>query len=327
MCREEKLYKDLLILLYIGAPKNREEIKTFILNIFSDREAIDLKIPLFMQRLVARLIAKIRLKKIGHVYSSLFNDRSPQIDILKSFTEKLRKKYNETNNRDLIVKCGMCYTPPYIEDIFKDNLVEPVGRVFLFTLYPHYSYSTAGVSLKRFFNTVLPAPLFNNIKLYTFWYNNKKFNELIKERIVLAAKKINATINETVLLFTAHSLPEYTLAKGDIYSYQLEDHVNLLLDLLKPEIPIKHYLTYQSRAAYGRWLSPSTEKIVEELIRNKVKKVIFVPITFISDHIETVYEIDELYIKKLKKHNIEAVRIENFNDTDDFVKVFNSMLI
>jgi ferrochelatase len=256
----------------------------------------------------------------------MFKDKSPQINILESFIEKLKKKYNESEDRELIVKCGMCYTPPYIEDIFNDGLIDPMERVFLFTLYPHYSYSTAGVCLKRFFKTALPTPPFKKIKAYAYWYNNEQFNDLIKEKIILATNKINTTINETVLLFTAHALPDYTLAKGDIYSQQLKEHVNLVLDLLKPQVPIKHYLTYQSKATYGKWLTPSTEKIVEELIKIKVKKVVFIPITFISDHIETVYEIDKLYIKKLKEHNIEAIRIENFNDSDAFVEVFYGML-
>ena len=326
MCKIEKSHKDLLILLYIGAPRNIKEIKTFILNIFSDRDAIDFKIPISMQRLIAMLIAKIRVKKIGKIYSSLFGGKSPQVEILNSFKEKLAKSYKETRGRDLIIKEGMCYTPPYIEDLFNDGLLETFDNLFLYTLYPHYSYTTSGVCIKRFFKKTLNKPISSYIKVNTYWYNNHMFNKLIKERILSAASRINTTLKESVLLFAAHSLPLYTQQRGDVYSEQLRDHINIILKMLEPQSPLKYYLTYQSKATYGKWLQPYTHVVVENLIREKVKKVIFVPITFITDHIETVYEIDQLYIKKLRDHHIDAVRIDNFNDNIDFVEAFNSML-
>jgi ferrochelatase len=326
MCKIEKSNKDLLILLYIGAPRNIKEIQTFILNIFSDREAINFKIPILMQRLIAMLIAKIRIKKIGEIYSLLFGGKSPQVEILNSFKEKLTKLYKETHGRDLIIKYGMCYTPPYIEELFNDDLLETFDNVFVYTLYPHYSFTTAGVCIKRFFKETLKKPFSSSIKLSTYWYDNHKFNELIKERILYAASLINTTLKETVLVFAAHSLPLYTQKSGDLYSVQLRDHINIILKLLEPQLPLNYYLTYQSKATYGKWLQPYTHVVVENLIRDKVKKVIFVPITFISDHIETVYEIDQLYIKKLRDYHIDAVRIDNFNDNSDFVEAFNSML-
>ena len=326
MCKIDKSNRDLLILLYIGAPRNKEEIKTFILNIFSDKDAINLHVPTIMQRQIAKLIAKVRLKKIGSIYSSLFGDKSPQVDILHSFKDRLITAYRESYKRELIIKYGMCYTPPYIEDIFEEDSIVAFDRIFLYTLYPHYSYTTTGVCINRFFQKAKQNPFFQHIVLNTYWYNNEKFNELMKNRIVDAANKIHSTVDETVLLFVAHSLPAYTLKRGDIYSQQLEDHVNIILDLLKPQRPLKYYLTYQSRASYGKWLQPYTDNVINELIKEKVKKVIFVPITFITDHIETVYEIDRLYIKKLRDCGIDAIRIDNFNDSFEFVNVFKNML-
>ncbi len=326
MCKTGKSNKDLLILLYIGAPRNKEEIKTFILNIFSDKDAIDLRVPIFMQKQIAKLIAKVRLRKIGSIYSSLFGNKSPQIDILNNFKDRLIIAYRESYKKDLMIKYGMCYTPPYIEDIIKDESMDSFDNVYLYTLYPHYSYTTTGVCLNRFFQGFREKPFFQYIKLNTYWYNNNKFNELIKNRILIAADKINVALDEVVLLFVAHSLPAYTLKNGDLYSKQLKDHVNIILDLLKPQVPLNYYLTYQSKATFGKWLKPYTKDVINELIRDKVEKVIFVPITFISDHIETVYEIDGLYIKKLRDCGIDAIRIDNFNDSFEFVDAFNSML-
>jgi ferrochelatase len=322
---KEQSNKDLLILLYIGAPKDIDDVRTFILNIFSDKEAIDFKLPLFMQKLIAKIIVNVRLKKIKHIYTSLFNGKSPQIAILDSFKKKLCNLYQETHRRELIIKFGMCYTSPYIEELTKDERENSYNKVFVCTLYPHYSYTTTGVCIKRFINVTFNKP-YQELKLITYWYNNYTFNELIKDRIVDAAGKIHAKLGDCILLFAAHALPADTLKKGDIYSHQLEHHVNIILDLLKPQFPMDYYLCYQSKATFGKWLQPYTHIIVDRLIAKKVKKVIFVPITFVSDHIETVYEIDGLYIKKLKEHGIDAIRIENFNDNIDFVKVINSLL-
>ncbi|MDY6820164.1 MAG: ferrochelatase [Deferribacterota bacterium] len=317
---------DLLILFYIGAPKDTIELKEFILNIFSDRDVVNLKIPLFLQKLLANIIASIKIRKSAKIYNNYFNGASPQIEILNSFTEKIKMKYQLYYKRELDIKLAMCYTEPYIEKVISSLYKKSYNKIYITTLYPHYSYTTVGVCFKRFFNSTFYNPVDNNYTIKNFWFFEPKYNKLLCDRIVESCKKLNVSLNDTTLVFTAHSLPLSTKLKGDPYTDHLQEHINIILKQLKPLSPKNYYLSFQSKASFGKWLKPSTIEIINKLINEGVNNIIFIPITFINDHIETIYEIDNLYIKKLNDYNINAIRIDSLNDDDRFVEAFIDML-
>ena len=118
-------------------------------------------------------------------------------------------------------------------------------------------------------------------------------------------------------MFSAHSLPEYTVNRGDLYSKHIREHINIIVELVKPA---SYSLGYQSKTRFMKWLSPSVPELLDKLIGEKTDNVIVVPISFVSDHIETLIELDEIYIKSARNRGMDIIRSESLNDSDDFVK-------
>lgn len=318
MLKKNPCTKDLLFLLYIAAPETDQDLKDFIINIFSDKQAIDFKIPLFFQKTLAKIIANIRIKKISKIYNEVFGGASPQVKILKNLTEKLALLYKDHTGRQLFIKSGMCYTKPFIENAVNEVRLEEFENIFVLTLYPHYSFTTAGVCINRFITKFKDNPFSDKLNIFYYWYNNKKFNDLWVKNIKETARENNVCLDESTLIFSAHSLPVSTLRKSDLYTTHLRKHTSYLAKILNPKA---HYLAYQSKASFGSWLAPDIFNIIEEVAVKNLNNVIFVPITFVNDHIETLYEIDKIYIKEFQKRGINAIRVKCFSDVTEFAGI------
>ncbi|ADD68029.1 ferrochelatase [Denitrovibrio acetiphilus DSM 12809] len=311
--------KDLLYVMYMGGPDSIEGIEEFLFNLFSDRTIIDFHIGGTLQTFIAKKIAKKRSKKVAPEYEKL-GGCSPQLPYLKSLLEKIKPAYQASTGRELVTDIGMCYYHPYIEDSVKTHENTDYENIIVTTMYPQYSYTTTGVCFDRFYKA---QNLKKEPKIIKHWHMNETYNKCIADRIMNAAQKLGKDISQCHIQFSAHSLPEYTVQKGDKYTLHIKEQMEKLAAMTNPR---SYGLSYQSRTGPVKWVGPYTDKELERLTEEKTDNIIVVPISFVSDHIETLIELDEQYIPHVTEAGLNIVRIESLNDSDDFSDAFLNVI-
>ncbi len=311
--------KDAVILLGMGGPDSIHSIQTFLKNLFSDRDIIDFRVGNLGQKILSTIISKKRAKKIAPEYNMMGmpNGGSPQNYYNNKLIELLPKMYLEKNGVEADFILGMCYFSPYIEDTIQTVLKGDYRKIILLPLYPHYSDTTTGTTLKR----VTRSNLINKAKyekliIINEWYDNSIYNDAVVRRIENAAKKLSCALKDVFVLFSAHSIPLVYLEKGDTYQKSVVKHVDMIVN----ELQLKKYaISYQSKVGPVKWLAPSTKDTLNNLKDKGIDNVVVVPISFISDHIETLIEIDHQLINDYKKADLNIVRSESLNEADDFL--------
>lgn len=312
---------DLLYVMYMGGPDSVDGIEEFLYNLFSDRTIIDFHIGVFLQNFAAKKIAKKRSKKVAPDYIKI-GGRSPQLPYLQATLAKLTPAYEAKTGRRLTTSIGMCYYHPYIEDSLKALEGQEFENIYVTTMYPQYSYTTTGVCLDRF--TAAQKLKGGSVKVIKEWYMNKAYNACIVRRIKDAAEKLGRPLSECHIQFSAHSLPEYTVKKGDAYTLQIREQADYLLSQTNPKT---HGLSFQSRTGPVKWVEPYTDIALKALAEKGIDNIIVVPISFVSDHVETLIELDEMYIPDVRKHGLNIVRSESLNDADDFAESLLDIII
>jgi len=312
---------DAVYVMYMGGPDSIEAIEPFLYNLFTDRDIIDFKIGNFLQSKLALLIASKRSKKVAVEYEKM-GGASPQLKIAKSLFSKVSEIYKSKYRKDLKVIFGMTYYKPYIEETYKELVFEEFEKIIVMTLYPQYSYTTSGVCFKRFYAQTFVNPPKTKFNIIPFWHMNKGYNDCIVNSIYKVANRLNVKPEESILFFSAHSLPEYTLEKGDFYLSHLNEQIKYIESVVKP---YKTILAFQSKAGLMKWLGPPTDETLYSL-KNEKRPIIVVPISFVSDHIETLIELDEQYIKNAKELGMIVERVESLNDNEDFAKVIAELI-
>ncbi|MGC2062376.1 MAG: ferrochelatase [Thermodesulfovibrionales bacterium] len=322
-----------IVLLNLGGPDSLDAVRPFLYNLFSDREIIRLG-PSFMQKPLAWLIAKLRHNKTESYYR-LIGGKSPILDITRAQAEALEEKLNlkfRPGTRDqgpgdldhsspftlhpsqssFRVFVGMRYWHPLIEEVVPEISAAGITRVVAVGLYPHYSVATTGSSLSSLQKamTRLPVEVFS----VKSWYDHPLYIDALVEKIKSGLASFES--GEVRVLFSAHSLPKKFIEDGDPYV----DHIQGTIRAVSQKIPIRYHLSYQSKSGPVAWLEPSTEEMIEELAGEGVRNLLVVPISFVSDHIETLYEIDILYKHMAEEHGIQLRRIESLNMTPLFIE-------
>jgi len=308
------MQKDLLFAMYMGGPDSLEAIEPFLFNLFSDRTIINFHVGERIQRFIAKKIAKSRSVKVAPEYERM-GGSSPQLKYMKLVLAKVQDIYQKETGRELDIKIGMCYYHPYIKDSVAEAAENKYENIFVMTMYPQHSYTTTGACFDRFDAAVKETPLKGNIKKIESWHDNKAYNQCIIDRIKDTAEKMGANLNECHIQFSAHSLPEYTLKKKDKYTHQLKEQIDYIIEKTQPA---SHKLSYQSRTGPVKWIGPYTDDALMTLTKREKVDIIVVPISFVSDHIETLIELDEQYIKAVREADRNIERIESLNDSDDF---------
>lgn len=300
-----------VLLLNLGGPDELEDVGPFLFNLFSDPEII--RIPFTsLQRPLAWLISTRRTKKSQENYKKI-GGGSPLRRITEAqgmaLQEKLQQKGQNVN-----VYVGMRYWHPYTEEAIVRIKRDNIDRVVILPLYPQFSISTSGSSFRLLEKLWQEDPALSRIE-YTVipsWYQQPKYLEAMAE---LIAKELDQFANpdEAHIFFSAHGVPvSYVEEAGDPYQKEIEECTALIMQTLNR--PNAHTLAYQSRVGPVEWLKPYTEDAIEELGAQGVKNMAVVPISFVSEHIETLEEIDIEYREVAEKagiHNFRRVSAPN----------------
>jgi len=315
-----------VILLNLGGPDSLQAVRPFLYNLFSDRQIIRLG-PEFMQKPLACLISSIRSKKTEKFYS-LIGGRSPINEITRAQAKALEDSINSSpstkdSSLSFRVYVGMRYWHPFIDDVVPAIYRDGIRRLVALSLYPHYSIATSGSSLSKFKEVASAFPI-ETLSIPS-WHDHPLYIGALVDVIKKGIESFGENLNhgsEVHVLFSAHSLPQKIIEQGDPYVDQIMATIRRISEL----IPIRWHVGYQSRSGPVKWLGPSTDTKLSELASEGVRNVLVVPISFVSDHIETLYEIDILYKNLAEELEINLRRTASLNIHPLFIEALKELV-
>jgi len=315
-----------VLLLNLGGPETLEDVCPFLYNLFSDPEIIRIKNPM-LRKLLAQIIARTRQGKSKELYrqigggSPLRRITEDQAAALSALLESRGMKAN--------VYVGMRCWKPSIDEAIERILADGVNRLILLPLFPQYSVTTTGscFSYFRLLDRRLNLSSKMQISYVEDWYETPLYLELMAELIAEGLGQFAAEERPKVhLLYSAHSIPERYVREGDPYLDQTNKCIALINAQLNSENPWS--LAFQSKVGPVKWLGPSTADVLASLAKSGVGKVLVVPVSFVSDHIETLQEIDIAYKKIASRLGIaEFRRVKALNLHPKFIEALAAIVL
>ncbi|NMN67288.1 ferrochelatase [Candidatus Pelagibacter ubique] len=312
--------KKAIILFNLGGPDKMESVEPFLFNLFNDPAILNL--PTFLRYPLAKLISNRRAPVAKKIYAEL-GGSSPILKLTEEQSGALEIELNQTQEEDeykcyIVMRCWN----PRAKDVIKDVQLYDPNEVILMPLYPQYSAATSGSSIKEWKDVCKK----NNYQVRTSticcYPTDSNFINAHRKEII---KKIK-DLKNFKLIFSAHGLPEKNIEKGDPYQWQVEQSVKKIVESLNDE-NLDWVLSYQSRVGPLKWIGPSTEDIIIE--NSKIgKHIVLVPIAFVSEHSETLVELDIEY-KEIADANgcKNYTRVPALGINEDFIKAMSELII
>jgi ferrochelatase len=279
-----------IVLFNLGAPDSLDAVRPFLMNLFTD-PAI-LRVPFFVRPLLARVIAVKRVQPATENYR-LLGGKSPLLELTKAQGRALEAALPELTARCFV---AMRYWHPFSDAAARAVREWNPDEVLLLPLYPQYSTTTTGSSLTAWREAAAQAGIVKPVRWVCCYHSDTAYARATAAIVWRSYAEARATLDPATpvrVLFSAHGLPETIVKRGDPYQYQIEQTVAAVTRQLN--IPgLDHVICYQSRATPQKWLDPSTEAEIERAAHDKVA-VLVVPIAFVSEHSETLVELDVEY--------------------------------
>jgi ferrochelatase len=273
-----------VVLFQLGGPDTLEAIEPFLFNLFCDPDIIDFPFARIGRKPLAKLISSTRARKVQHHYATI-GGGSP----IRRFTEQQARALQlKLVDSGVDARCfvAMRYWHPFTAQAIEQLRDAQCDEVVLLPLYPHYSSTTTGSSLnewRRQFRDDIPV---HRVEAF---YGHETYLQALVEKIDEALARF-ADPARPEIVFSAHSVPVAVIDKGDPYQRQIEETVELLMQ--RGRWANRHRLCYQSKVGASKWLQPSLHAALREVAAEKDREVCIVPISFVSDHVETLGEID-----------------------------------
>jgi ferrochelatase len=302
-----------VVLFQLGGPDSLAAIEPFLYNLFCDPDIIDFPFSRIGRKPLAKLISSTRAKKAAQHYAAI-GGGSP----IRKFTERQAAALEAALAREgLDARCvvAMRYWHPFTAEAIAQLEEARVEHVVLLPLYPQYSRTTTGSSLnewRRLWKSAIPCSAVEN------FYRDPAYLAALVERINDALQKFSDP-DSVEFIFSAHSVPVSVIEKGDPYQRQIEETVELVME--QGEWPNPHRLCYQSKVGASKWLQPSLHTTLKRLAAERVREVCVIPISFVSDHVETLGEIDHCARAEARQLGIERFAMtRGLNDSPKFIQ-------
>ena len=314
--------KTCIVMMNMGGPGSIEDVEPFLFNLFMDPGIIDIPLGKLFRPLIAGRISRKRAITAKGYYEKI-GGKSPLLGITLDQASALEEILSEKGNFSTFV--AMRYWHPFTEEAIQKILSHAVESIVLLPLYPQYSRATSGSSLNEFYRLWKKQGK-KNIKIIAIenWHDHGGYIKSWAEQIENAADSFG---DETPhLIFSAHGIPQKMVDAGDPYRKQTEETVNLIIKTLKWAGP--WHLTYQSRVGPVKWLEPATEDVIKMLGAKAATGILMVPISFVSDHSETLYEMDILYRDMASKAGVKNFkRVPSLNNSHTFINALKDIVL
>jgi len=312
--------KKAVILFNLGGPDSLEAVEPFLFNLFNDPAIISL--PSILRYPLAKIISARRTPVAKAIYAEM-GGKSPILEETQLQANAIEQNLKHEKDEYKCFIVMRCWNPRATETIKKVKKFNP-NQIILLPLYPQYSNATSGSSINEWLDICKKESLKIDTKIVCCYPTEKNFilsySNLIKERIDLKR------LNEITLIFSAHGLPENKIKQGDPYQWQVEQSVKELVKKLSIN-NLNYILSYQSRVGPLKWIGPSTEKVIKDEAKKR-KIIIVVPVAFVSEHSETLVELDIEYRKlAVENGSKEYIRVPAVTINHDFINSLKSSIL
>lgn len=316
-----------VVLLNLGGPDSLDAVEPFLFNLFNDPEIINFPLSFLFRKRLAKLISSRRAPVIQKQYEKI-GGKSPLVELTQVQANLLEEKLR-SDGFDAKVYLAMRYWKPFTEDALDAIERDDVDRVVLLPLYPQFSKSTTGSSVKEWHRLTADRPNLKSIPtdVVEHYFDFPSYLDAIIERVDQALERFPADVRDDVhLLFSAHGTPMKLVREGDPYSGQICETVTAVRERRK--WPNPHTLCFQSKVGPQKWLTPSTPDVIEELAAAGTKHMLAVPIAFVSDHLETLFELGREYGHLAREKGVTQYEVtEGLNDSDKFAEALKQLVL
>jgi len=310
--------KRAVLLLNLGGAGSLDEIGPFLVRLFSDRDIIQLPGGSLLQPLFARLIALLRAPKVRPHYAAI-GGGSP----ILAHTLAQARALEATSGLRCFV--GMRYSEPTIEEALAGAIHAEVDEAVALPLFPHYSRATTGSVYGELDRAVKKLGAAMPIRRVRDFPDQPNYLAALAETIEEGLSQFKPEERKDVrVIFSAHSLPQSFVDAGDPYVEQVKRTIAGLERVM--DLPKGKNLCFQSRSGPVKWLEPETEATLDRLISEGCRRMLMVPISFVSDHLETLYEMDMLYRRKAECAGVRFVRAPALNDRARFIEAMAELV-
>ena len=330
---QEPFLKTAVVLMNLGGPDSLKAVRPFLFQLFYDPHI--LPIPLFFRYLLAGLISFLRAPFSRRIYG-LIGGKSPLLENTLRQAALLEAQLNQISRHKIYkVFVSMRYARPRCGDVLRGVELFRPDKIVLLPLYPHYSTTTTGSSFQEFRDLMGNFPGLSGVTTsYVEEYAEDPFFVESHVQLILECllKNCVPSVQKKRILFSAHSLPMRVIERGDPYAIQIKKTVLKIVQCLKKNLEQTHgkidfQICYQSRAGFGRWLGPSLGEEIKRASQEN-KGLVVVPISFVSEHCETLYELDVLYKEMAEKEGVPSYeRIPSLGVHKKFIETLINLVL
>ena len=318
-----------VVLFQLGGPDSLDAIEPFLYNLFCDPDIIDFPFARLAREPLARLISSRRAHKVRQHYQEI-GGKSPIGEVTTRQAQALEAELNKSLAARVVV--AMRYWHPLTDAAIGELASFTPDEIVLLPLYPQYSSTTTGSSLnewRRRFPRQHTAP----VHVVREFYSHPLYLDAVAERIEQGLERFRRsnghaarTPSDVHLLFSAHSVPLSVIHRGDPYQVQIEATVKAVMERGRWANP--HGLCYQSRSGPGRWLQPFIHESLQQVAAGGAERVLVVPIAFVSDHVETLHEINIEAREMAEQLGIDQFEtMEGLNDSPRFIAALADLVL
>ncbi len=307
--------KKLYIIANFGGPRNPSEIAPFLQELLTDPEVIRTSLPSFLQKLLFSFIAKKRAKTVSKEYQKM-GGKSP----LFADTEKIGLLLEELLKEKVL--CFHRYLPATHAAFFEAVKTRNPEEIIVFPMFAQFSYTTTGSIAKLFYRKISPK---EKVKWVFSYALHEGFIKNFVQNIQEAMERVGFLEEKTLLLFSCHGLPEEYVMQGDPYQKQCEESQQKILSFFPKAIG---KIAYQSQFGKKKWIEPYTQEVCENITNYSQGRdnVLIIPLSFTSDHLETLVEIEDMYLPLIQKNGLKAFRCPALNTEKRWVHAIVQIL-
>jgi ferrochelatase len=311
-----------VVLFQLGGPDTPEAVEPFLYNLFCDPDIIDFFGAWFARRPLARYIARSRADVVREHYDAI-GGHSP----IRVLTERQARALEKALAPQFDAKCfiAMRYWNPLTAAAAAQVNAFGASDVVLLPMYPQYSFATTSSSLKEWNRLYRPngnAPRIHTVEKF---FDHPLYIQSVAEKIALSLTHFDEP-GRAHIVFSAHGLPLSLIERGDPYAKQVEETVRLVMQ--RGGWKNAHTLCYQSKVGRRKWLTPSLNETLERLAGAGEKHLLVAPIAFVTEHIETLHEINMEAREEAKKLGVEQFEMmPAVGDSPTFISALVDLVV
>jgi ferrochelatase len=314
-----------VVLLQMGGPTTLADLRPFYQRLFADSSMIQLPPPLAaVQPGLARVVAAVRSRSMRARYQQI-GGGSPLLGHTVGLARALAGELSRRGDHAR-VHVVMRYSEPSADAVAAELTSCAASDVTLLPLYPHWSAATTGSSVEDFARAARTVGLEANVRVVRAWGDDPGYVRLVTERIDAEREALAREWDGPIyLLFSAHGLPVRYVERGDPYADEVRCTARLVAERVHGFADWR--LSFQSRMGPVQWLQPSTDKMLRSLASDGARALVVVPLGFVSDHIETLYDLDIMYREEVQSLGMRHyVRVPSFNADSGLAHVLADVL-